>query len=1236
MDIRKYCILGITIFLFTGCATHMAKYAEGIKPNDVSRSKEVSHTFFLIGDAGLSPSGKLNPALEIFKEKLTDADKNSTAIFLGDNIYPAGLPSKKNDLSRSVATNNLDAQLKTVEGFKGNTIFIPGNHDWYSDGLKGLKRQQKYIEEKLDSKEVFFPQDGCPLQKIEINDKVVVIAIDTEWYLTNWNKHPNINDGCDIKDREKFFEELEGLIKKNADKTTILALHHPMFTYGEHGGQFSLRQQLYPGHNKVPLPVLGTVINVLRRTTGASTTDVNNVRYRELKKRIVTLAQYSEKVIFASGHEHNLQYIVENNTPQILSGAGAKRGATRLLNGSKFSTGEMGYATLEVYGDGSSRVRFYGVAKDNTEEFLYTSEVLPADEKKDEGNYASDFPAEVKAAVYTQEEITKSGFFKAIWGERYRKYYGTKVSAPTVRLDTLFGGLKPIRKGGGHQSKSLRLEDKEGRQYVMRALRKSAELYLQAIAFKDQYIIGEFKDTYTERLLLDFYTGAHPYAPFTVSALSDAVDIYHTNPRLFYIPKQKALGGFNQDFGDELYLLEERTSDGHGNQKSFGNADTMESTDDLLKKLRKDEKYAVDTNMYIRARLFDMIIGDWDRHADQWRWAEFKDKETGKVLYRPVPRDRDQTFSKLGDGALMSVATRIVPGLRLFEGFNKEIRSVKGFTSPFAFALDTRLLGGTTLEQWQEQEAFIRKNLTEAVIDEAFEAFPEEVRDVTIAQMKQILLARVNSLPRISKEYHDILNRYAVVTGTDKDDWFQINCLNETETEVRGYRNMKGKKDKMFFQKVFNRKTTKEIWIYGLDDDDYFEVNGRKRSAVKIRLIGGQNNDIYDTKGIGNIYGYDQKAKKNTIEGPMRRMRLSNNYDQNTYQPLRLKRSSNQLVPLIGFNPDDGLNIGLTDTYTHNGFLQNPFTSQHTFNAAFYFATSGFDFSYKGEFAHVLGNANLELLGKFTSPNFSRNFFGLGNDTENNDDDLGLDFNRVRLQTIRFAPSLVWRGNLGSKFRTGISYETIGVEETEDRFINTFFVANGEENSKSFVGVDAEYSYENRDNDAFPTLGMGTSLHAGYKVGTEDGGQGFGYIIPSFSLDYRLVPDGRLVLASKWKAHFNIGDGFEFYQAASIGGLDGLRGFRNQRFTGKKSYYQNTDLRYSLQKIRTGIVPIAWGVYGGFDYGRVWLADDSSNQWHTSYGGGFFLNGTDLVSISAALFSSDDGVRFTFGLGFGF
>lgn len=1234
---KNYTLLALLILL-TGCATYTSKYADANKAMDRNEDKEVLHTFYLIGDAGLSPIGGMNPVLKIFKDKLDNASEKSTAIFLGDNIYPAGLPDPKQESKQYLsAKNHLDAQLKVLANYKGTPLFIPGNHDWYAKGLLGLERQEKYIQEKLGNKDSFLPQNGCPIEVVDVNEQLAIIVIDTEWYLTNWDNHPTINDACDIKSRTKFFLELEDAIKDNGHKTTLIAMHHPMTSYGAHGGQFSFKDQFYPTKLPFPVPILGTVANVLRRTTGASITDLQNKRYVDLAKRVSTLAQYSEKVIFASGHEHTLQYIVENNTPQIVSGSGAKKGVSRLLNGSEFSSGNMGYATLEVYTDGSSRVRYFGVGEDDKETFLFTTQVLPPNGQDTQAVYTQDFPKTMKASVYTEEEVTKNNFFKWFWGDRYREYYATKVSAPTVRLDTLFGGLVPVKKGGGHQSKSLRLRDKNGKEYVMRALRKSAELYLQSMAFQDQYVLEDLKETYTQEILEDFYTGAHPYAPFTIGKLSDAVGIYHTNPVLYYVPKQKTLGQFNNVFGDELYMIEEHTGDGHGELKSFGYSNELKSTDGMLEDLRDDEKYAIDKGAYIRARLFDMVIGDWDRHVDQWRWAEFK--EGKNIIYRPVPRDRDQVFSKMGEGALMSVATRIIPGLKLMEGFTEEIRSVKGFnSSPKTYVLDLALMVETTKEDWKKEALYLQENLTEGAIDEAFKAFPVEVQDETLSEIKAILRSRLAGIEKTADTYYDILNTYAVVTGTDKDDWFEITRLDKNSTEVKVFRNIGGKKKKQYFSKVYSTTETKEIWVYGLDDDDIFEVENPKGfSGIKVRLIGGQNNDVYD---IGNGKGvaiYDYKSKPNTFKNLNgAKVKRTDDYEVNTYLPLSIRSSTNQLTPAIGFNPDDGVRVGFYNTYTLNGFRQNPFTQQHSFGASYYFATNGFDASYAGEFAEVFENWNLELKARFTSPNFAVNFFGLGNQTENLDDDLGMDYNRVRIQNLEFAPSLVWRSKLGAKFSAGLSYEAITVEETDDRFVNTFYQQNGAETENDFVGVHGSYSFENMDNPGFPTMGMATHIAIGYKNNVSLDDTSFGYVIPSLSLNYKLIPNGRLVLATKWKGHFNIGNGYEFYQGASIGGVDGLRGFRNERFNGKTAYYQNTDVRFSLGKMRTRIVPTSLGMFVGYDYGRVWFPGNSSNRWHTSYGGGFFLNASDLLSVNLSLFNSVEGPRFAFGLGFAF
>ena len=1233
---KKIYLIPVILFLISSCATYAPKYA--VIPTEkptMNKGLEPVHTFYLIGDAGKSPMGQMNPVLKAFQSELSTAPKKSTAIFLGDNIYPAGLPDKNDKKAYESAKSNLDAQIKSVEEFGGQTILIPGNHDWYADGLKGVKRQEKYLEDYLKGKDVFLPENGCPLEKVEISDDIVLIVVDSQWYLEDWDKHPGINDDCEIKDRDKFMEELEGLIKKNRGKTTLIAIHNPMFTYGSHGGQFSFKQHIFPTGGGLPLPFLGTLVNVLRRTTGATNTDQSNKMYNELKKRIVTLAQYSDKVIFVSGHEHTLQYIVEENKPQIVSGSGAKKGSTRLLNGSQFSTGQMGYAILKVFSDGSSKVKFIGV-EDDSKTNLFESEVLPANRKLVAFTGESKFPSHIAVSIYTDEEVDKTGFFKWVWGERYRKYYATKVNAKTVDLDTLYGGLIPVRKGGGNQSKSLRLQHKDGRQFVMRALRKSAELYLQAMAFQEKYVVGEFEDTFTESVLKDFYTGSHPYAPFTIGELSDAVGIYHTNPKLFYVPKQKALEDFNSEFGDELYMIEEHVSEGH-DLESFGRTTKIESTDDLIKKLRKDEEYQLDAKAYAKARLFDMLIGDWDRHVDQWRWAQFK-QEDGTKVFQPIPRDRDQAFSIMGDGALMNFATRAIPGLRLFEGFKEEFRSVKGFnSSPKTFALDMALLSETTLQAGVDQARFIQQNLDASVIDKAFEQFPDEVRDETVDAIKTTFLKRKEGLVEVAKEYYGILNKYSVVTGTDKDDHFVITASIEGNLDIKGYRIKDGKKADLFFSKLFSPDFNKEVWVYGLDDDDVFEVNGNM-GKIKLRLVGGQNNDMYKiSEKAKNVHVYDSKEKRNTFDEAFGgKLHKINDYDTNTYQFMKVKASTNQFLPAIGFNPDDGLRLGFTNTYTFNGFRQNPFTQQHTFNAAYYFATSGFDFGYSGEFANVLENVNLELDARFTSPNFAINFFGFGNDTPNFDEDLELDFNRVKMRQFHFSPSLVWRGFLGSKVKLGVSYENYDVEETEGRFIEGFFTNQGRDTQQDFFEVNASYEYSNTDNEAFPTMGMALSLEGGYAMNLSDSDRAFGYFIPSLSFDYKLVPSGQLVLATKFKGHFNIGNDFEFYQAASIGANNGLRGFRFQRFTGKTAYFQNTDLRLSFRERKTGLLPVTPGIYGGFDYGRVWLPNEDSDTWHNSYGGGFFINGADILSFNAGLFNSSDGIRFAFGLGFGF
>ena len=63
-------------------------------------------------------------------------------------------------------------------------------------------------------------------------------------------------------------------------------------------------------------------------------------------------------------------------------------------------------------------------------------------------------------------------------------------------------------------------------------------------------------------------------------------------------------------------------------------------------------------------------------------------------------------------------------------------------------------------------------------------------------------------------------------------------------------------------------------------------------------------------------------------------------------------------------------------------------------------------------------------------------------------------------------------------------------------------------------------------------MGMAFSLHGGFKTNLTDSGRSFGFVIPSHSFDYKMSSDGRLVLATKFMGHFNIGNDYALYQAA--------------------------------------------------------------------------------------------------------
>lgn len=1230
---NKICFLtSLSLVLLQSCATHKSQFGKSVsdKNNIITDTSAIEHSFFLIGDAGNANQQQPKSLLSILKNKLDQANTNSTLIFLGDNIYPKGLPSDKNNPNYALAETKITNQLKITNNYKGNTIFIPGNHDWYS-GIKGLEAQSKLVTTYLKDKKAFLPRKNCAIEDQKITDNITLITIDSQWFLEDWDKNPTINEDCDIKTREAFFEELENVLNKNQEKIKIIAMHHPLMSNGSHGGQFSVEKQLFPLENKFPLPIIGSFINLLRKTSGISPQDIQNKQYTILVKRIKALIQGQENVILVSGHDHNLQYLEKENIIQIISGAGSKSEAAKAVNDYDFSYGGKGFSKLEVHKNGTVSIAYFGV-ENQSEKLLWQHTILkPNTEAKID--YPSTFPKVTKTAIYTKEMTDNSMFHNWFLGKHYSKYYSLPIEVKTVSLDTLFGGLKPNQAGGGHQSKSLRLKDKNGKEYVMRALKKSASRFLQSVAFKDQYVEKEFENTYAEDFLLDFYTTSHPYTPFAVGNLANKIGVSHSNPELYYIPKQKALKQFNTDFGDELYMVEERPADSQKDLKSFGKPDAIIGTDDMMKNLKKDEKYSIDENEYIKARLFDMLIGDWDRHFDQWRWGEYK--KGNAIIYKPIPRDRDQAFSKY-DGALFSVVMKI-PDLRHMQTFKNKISNIKWFNRE-PYPLDVAFLRTSTEKNWIAQAQYIQDNLSDSEIANAFKKLPIEIQDGTIKGVIQKLKTRKLNLKKYASDYFKVLQKTIIIVGTDKKDKFIITKNNPKKIEIKILR-IKKEGDELIETKTINQDTTNEVWIYGLDDDDVFEVNGKEKSRITIRLIGGQNNDTYTIENGKKTVVYDFKSKKNTIQTDRNtKMVLSDDYELNLYDYKKPKFNAWSGLPTLGFNPDDGIKVGSILNYTVNGFKQNPYTQKHSFKANYYFATSGFELMYDAKFPKIFGNWNLEIATQLTSPNFAINFFGYGNETVNNDEIQGMNYNRIKSQIFEIAPSFKKTGRYGSEIMIQPSFENIEVEDTNNRYIDLPNTVNKEVfDYQQFVGTQIKYSYENQDNISNPTMGMGFSVAGSWKLNLNDAKRNFPTFEAKLNFNHKIDKKGKLVLATLLKGKSILNSNFEFYQGATLGGDFDLRGFRNQRFLGNQSFFQSTDLRYSIGKIKGSFVPMSYGFFGGFDYGRVWLKGEESDKWHQSFGGGIWLNGLNIITAKLSCFqSADDRARISFGLGFGF
>jgi hypothetical protein len=268
--------------------------------------EEIETTLFLIGDAGEPNPRMVGAALDSLAAQAAVAPEKNIILFLGDNVYPDGIP-EEGRAEYADAVRRLDAQIATTpEGTRG--IFIPGNHDWSTEGPFGLyavRLQERLIASRSRGKDLrMLPGNGCPGPVALDEARLRLILLDTQWWLHDYIVRDSASN-CSTQ-VGAITEALRAQTRTAGEgRIVVVAGHHPLMTGGQHGGYCGMTGPI--------------------RRFGRRSQDIVSSANRTMRDSIESAFSGHPPLVYAGGHEHNLQVLRGGRNVRyiLVSGAGS-------------------------------------------------------------------------------------------------------------------------------------------------------------------------------------------------------------------------------------------------------------------------------------------------------------------------------------------------------------------------------------------------------------------------------------------------------------------------------------------------------------------------------------------------------------------------------------------------------------------------------------------------------------------------------------------------------------------------------------------------------------------------------------------------------------------------------------------------------------------------------------------------------------------------------------------------
>lgn len=1187
-----------------------------------AQPRYATHSVFTIGN--ICDIDDLPAYGLLLNEYMAGFEHSRTLIITGDMFC--------DQKSQKELLGELTSFLQSFAGKRVKIVLLPGDRDWDNSGEQGYRAQaelEKYIS-SLEYQHVKWAiPKGCPgPEKIQLDLTLTLIAINTQW----WN-HPHYKPGpesaeCDIASGESAIEEIEDILENQVFGNVIIAGHYPIRSNGRYGGRYPLSSWL------LPIPLVSTMHTAYHQNIG-SPVDLSNERFSELREDLQEIFLDHNNLIYLSSHDHSREVLRENDNYFINSGIPVSRGYLRSDGDQMVATRQPGIEALHYEADGT--VWMTGAAyTDQSFQEKYQHKLFQApcltpypdvpvnsrlvpclDGKYVLAEMQEEHPARTEAVANPDYEA--GGVKKMLLGQHYRDSWTTQVEIPMLNLDTFKGGLLPLQVGGGRQTQSLKFRGEDGLEYVFRSVDKDPRKALS----------HDLRETVIALAVKDQTTTQQPFGAMAASSLLDSLNILHASPKLYVMPDDPKLGPFQEQFGNMLGMMEDRPTGKKELQSTFADADDIKRSVSMFRELYKDRDNTIEQEEYLRARVFDILVGDWGKHEDNWKWAGY-DVPGGQV-FRPVPRDRDHVFSRW-DGLIPWLADRewAKPSGENFDYRIKGLRSLMWQ----ARHLDRFLANGAGREDWLKAANEVESAIDEQAVADAMDQMPAEIREKDAAAIEAKLNSRREMLTKYADNYYHMLAKQVDVVGSVKDELFEAEYQQDGSLDVRMFKLKKGVKDKLFYERRFLREETKEVRLYGLMGEDKFEIKGTAGKSPLIRIVPGEGRDsiVDETSGGGirkQIKIYTQDSEDMVIEG--RESKLMNPPFQQAYHYQRTSFAYNTYTPLVFlfYSSENGFQAGGGVRFVNQRYGKPDFSSIHSIQLRG--STLGnARIEYGGQWRHMLGPfdgiAGL-ILEKRKNFNY---FFGVGNETGYTEALFNAGYYTLRYSQVAGSVGLRREFLRSSAIDWEFILGNYSRESGADNIINEGVDIPGVSNLqilKTKLSLDLDF----RDNSSLPTRGMRIygSFFGAKSINTQLDHYGrFDGLVEFFTT----LNPFTLGLRAGYARHF---DDAPYYDLFYLGQNTYLRGYLQNRFAGDAAAYFNSDLRIQLLNKRAAIIPFKFGLSVFADAGRIYMEDETSDKVHLGYGAGIYfvpLRDRFVLKLSAGFSEEESGlIQFAFG-----